>query len=200
MNMKQKQKSLSFSLHPDNHAYIEAVVLKQKETNHRYSRSMYMDDLITHLRTKAETKPVNKKTEVAEIIYPVNLNVQAWETWINFRKTAGFKKYKSDAPMKKLAKMGNADEQMLIVQQSIDNEYQGLFELKGNNNGSTQNTSKKLSANERVKARNDAKYRATTNECGLGVGANDGHMGRAVDTGEGRATIEQVDNQPFVDY
>ena len=55
--MKQKQKPLSFSLHPDNHAYIEAVVLKQKETNHRYNRSMYMDDLITHLRTKADAKP-----------------------------------------------------------------------------------------------------------------------------------------------
>jgi hypothetical protein len=50
--MKQKQKPLSFSLHPDNIAYIESAVSKQKETNHRYSRSMYMDDLITHLRTK----------------------------------------------------------------------------------------------------------------------------------------------------
>lgn len=55
--MKVKQKPLSFSLHPDNHAYIEAVVAKQKETNHRYNRSTYMDDLITHLRTKAEVKP-----------------------------------------------------------------------------------------------------------------------------------------------
>ena len=53
--MKQRQKPLSFSLHPDNHAYIEAVVAKQKETNHRYNRSMYMDDLITHLRTKAQS-------------------------------------------------------------------------------------------------------------------------------------------------
>ena len=58
--MKQKQKPLSFSLHPDNHAYIEAVVKKQKEVNHRYNRSMYMDDLITHLRTKAAVK-----TEIA---------------------------------------------------------------------------------------------------------------------------------------
>ena len=59
--MKQKQKPLSFSLHPLNHSYIESVVSKQKETNHRYNRSMYMDDLITHLRTKAkpkETQPV----------------------------------------------------------------------------------------------------------------------------------------------
>ena len=61
--MKVKLKPLSFSLHPDNHAYIEAIVAKQKETNHRYSRSTYMDDLITHLRTKAEvSKP---KQEIA---------------------------------------------------------------------------------------------------------------------------------------
>ena len=61
--MKQKQKPLSFSLNPDNIAYIESAVLKQKETNHRYSRSMYMDDLITHLRTKA--KPSKIKQELA---------------------------------------------------------------------------------------------------------------------------------------
>ena len=54
--MKVKQKPLSFSLHPDNHTYIEGVVAKEKLKNHRYNRSMYMDDLITHLRTKAEAK------------------------------------------------------------------------------------------------------------------------------------------------
>ena len=62
--MKQKQKPLSFSLNPLNIEYIESVVSKQKEVNSRYSRSMYMDDLITHLRTKAESKP---KTEVAVV-------------------------------------------------------------------------------------------------------------------------------------
>ena len=72
--------------------------------------------------------------------------------------------------------------------------------LKGNNNGSNKSTGQKLSANERVKQRNDAKYRSNTNECGLGMGTNDGHMGRAMDEGEGRATIEHVDNEPFVDY
>ena len=71
--MKQKQKPLSFSLHPDNIAYIEAAVLKQKETNHRYSRSMYLDDLITHLRTKAKPKTdlvVNGKEPVKRFKQP----------------------------------------------------------------------------------------------------------------------------------
>jgi len=139
--MKQKQKPLSFSLHPDNHAYIEAVVAKQKETNHRYNRSMYMDDLITHLRTKAEVKP-KTKTELKPfdaIQYPVGLNVDAWLLWVEFRKKAKFKKYKTDAAMKKLAKMGNFDEQALIVQNSIDLEYQGLFPLKANNSAASKN-------------------------------------------------------------
>ena len=143
--MKQKQKPLSFSLHPDNHAYIEAAVMKQKEVNHRYSRSMYMDDLITHLRTKAATnnKPVKEsapkkpKAEIAQIIYPVNLNVTAWDSWVEFRKKAKFAKYKTDATMIKLSKMGNENEQMLIVQNSIDCQYQGLFALKPNNSAAT---------------------------------------------------------------
>ena len=69
--MKQKQKPLSFSLHPDNHTYIEDVVAKQKETNHRYNRSMYMDDLITHLRIKAESKSFITSVEVAKPSKPV---------------------------------------------------------------------------------------------------------------------------------
>jgi hypothetical protein len=140
--MKVKQKPLSFSLHPDNHAYIEAVVTKQKETNHRYNRSMYMDDLITHLRTKAEDMKHRPKTELKPfeaVQYPVGLNIKAWLSWVEFRKKAKFKKYKTDAAMKKLAKMGNFDEQAKIVQNSIDLEYQGLFPLKANNKAATQN-------------------------------------------------------------
>tara|TARA_R110002124_G_C8664452_1_gene490602 strand:- start:73 stop:552 length:480 start_codon:yes stop_codon:yes gene_type:complete len=141
--MKVKQKPLSFSLHPDNHAYIEAVVAKQKETNHRYNRSMYMDDLITHLRTKAEDKEqsIVKKILLPAIVslIPEGLNTEAWESWVEFRKKAKFKKYKTDAAMKKLAKMGNHDEQALIVQNSIDLEYQGLFPLKANNKAASKN-------------------------------------------------------------
>lgn len=201
--MKKKQKPLSFSLHPDNHAYIEAVVAKKKETNHRYNRSMYMDDLITHLRTKAEAKakPLKKKSEIPEVVYPDNLNIEAWETWIEFRKAAKFKRYKSDATMKKLSKMGNQLEQMLIVQQSIDNEYQGLFELKGGSNGKENpNTSKKLSAFERMQKANSEYRQPQPDECKVVVGADGGYMGGAVDQGAGRATIEHVDNGTFIDY
>ena len=72
--------------------------------------------------------------------------------------------------------------------------------LKGNSNAKTTGSSQKLSANERVKQRNDAKYRSQPDERGLGVGANDGHMGRAVDEGTGGATIEHVGDGTFIDY
>ena len=143
--MASKQKPLSFSLHPLNHAYIERVVSKQKETNHRYNRSMYMDDLITHLRTKAEAKPktelvVVKKKKVKTELVPTEvhgLNLEAWADWIAFRKKVKFKAYKTDATMKSLAEMGNHAEQALIVKNSIKLEYQGLFPLKKNNSAAT---------------------------------------------------------------
>jgi len=71
--------------------------------------------------------------------------------------------------------------------------------MKGVSNGSIKEHGQKLSAHERAKQRNDAKYRQP-DECGLAVGTNDGHMGRAVDEREGRVTIEYVDSGAFIDY
>ena len=83
--------------------------------------------MVTHLRTKANAKKPKTQVSVIEPEYPDELNVEAWNLWLDFRKKAKFKKYKTDSTMKKLAKMGSYDEQLLIVKQSIDNEYQGLF-------------------------------------------------------------------------
>lgn len=72
--------------------------------------------------------------------------------------------------------------------------------MKGATNGSNQTPSKKLSAYERARAVNDQYRQPESNECELVVGANDGHMGRAVDAGTGGVTIEHVGNGTFVDY
>jgi hypothetical protein len=144
--MSEIKKPLSFSLCPLNIAYVKEQVAIQKKTNSRYGVSQWGDDLITHLRTKA--KPVKKaKTELVAVTYPIKLNIEAWDKWITFRKVAKFKVYKSDATMKKLSEMGNHGEQMLIVQNSIDCEYQGLFALKANNSAAGK-TSGNLSACE----------------------------------------------------
>ena len=54
--MAAKQKPLSFSLCNENIEYVLSVVAKEKESNHRYNRSMYMDDLITNLRIEQVKK------------------------------------------------------------------------------------------------------------------------------------------------
>lgn len=94
----------------------------------------------------ATVEKKQRKTKT-ETVYPANLNVIAWELWVEFRKKAKFAKYKTDATMIKLSKMGNESEQMLIVQNSIDLQYQGLFPLKGNNSAQGK-TSGNLSACE----------------------------------------------------
>ncbi len=68
---------------------------------------------------------------------------------------------------------------------------------QGVNNGH-QSTGKKLSAYERARAAND-KYRQP-DERSVVVGADGGHLGRTMDEGTGRETIEHVDNEPFIDY
>ena len=200
--MKQKQKPLSFSLHPDNIAYIEAAVLKQKEANHRYSRSMYLDDLITHLRTKVKAKQ-KAVSELDLTDYPDNLNIAAWQKWVAFRKKVKFKAYKTNATMKKLAKMGSHDDQMQIVQNSIDDQYQGLFALKGNSNerfnGNNKSSGQKESSHERIKRENQLKY-GQPDECGLAMGEDDRHLGREVGEGQRTEAISGLDIQPFIDY
>ena len=124
------KKPFSASLSKENIEYIENEVAKKQKEYPRYKKSHWLDDLVTHLRAKAETKKPKTQIAVIEPVYPEGLNVLAWEAWIEFRKKAKFKKYKTDSAMKKLAQMGTHEEQSLIVQQSMDNEYQGLFPLK----------------------------------------------------------------------
>lgn len=64
--MNKRKKPLSFSLCPLNIAYVMEQVAERQKDNSRYSVSQYGDDLITHLRTKAEAKPkVNTEQQTA---------------------------------------------------------------------------------------------------------------------------------------
>jgi len=96
-------------------------------------------------RTSHSLEPVNEPNAVAkktateiEYLLPDDLNHEAWMEWVNFRKAVGFKSYKKNAMgmgkvIANLIKLsgGNKAIQMGIVQQSIANQYQGLFPLKG---------------------------------------------------------------------
>ena len=172
------------------------AAISEKAGSDDRADSDWLNRYLTKQLLKDDKKPTTKLA-VLDVKHPDNLDVAAWNKWIEFRKAAKLKAYKTDAAMKKLAK-SEFNDQMPMVQQSIDNEYQGLFALKGVNNGH-QSTSKKESSHERIKRENDIKYRGS-NECGLDLGAADGHMGRAMGEGERRETIEHVDQQSFVDY
>ena len=196
--MKVKQKPLSFSLHPDNIAYIEAAVIKQKETNHRYSRSMYLDDLIAHLRTKAKPKTelvVDDKKPVKRFTPPMFIDVDNYmvekgcldpvtqaEKFCDFYESNGWKVGKN---------------KMKCWKAAVRNW------LKGNGNGhqnkaTNAKANKKLSAYERAREAN-SEYRQP-DEREVVMGADGGHLGRTMDEGTGRAAIEHVGNEPFVDY
>lgn len=63
--------------------------------------------------------------------YPKQLNVPAWEEWLDFRKKQKMKAYKTDRPIKALLKITlDLDEQREIIEQSMNNCWQGLFPVK----------------------------------------------------------------------
>lgn len=116
-------KSASFYIKEENLAYINAQI----EGKSRYNKSNWLDDLVDHLRAKS--KPVKKAKTVIEL--PEGLNVEAWDLWMEFRKRIK-KPLKTNSQAKNLINLGRTMQgQMDVVQQSINNEYQGLFEVKG---------------------------------------------------------------------
>ena len=74
----------------------------------------------------------NSKTEGIE--YSFELNVEAWESWKDFRKKEYRKSYKDlgeKAAIKKLLKLTQSkEEQALILEQSMENGWIGIFALK----------------------------------------------------------------------
>lgn len=82
-------------------------------------------------------KPIVKTKE--KIVIPDGINIDSWTEWIEARKAN--KKKVSEAAAKKQFKLllkYTEKEQKLIIDKSIQNDYQGLFELKGNGNGNYQ--------------------------------------------------------------
>lgn len=77
------------------------------------------------------------------VTLPANLNHEAWQRWVAFRRKAGFRPYKTDETAKKLAEHP-PDVQAAAVQHSIENQYQGLFPEKFTG-GKNAGTSKKFS-------------------------------------------------------
>ena len=84
------------------------------------------------LNTNIKLNTNNTKTERD---YPFELNIDAWNLWKEFRKEQFRTTYKplgESAAISKLIRISNnnKENQAKIIQQSIENGWKGLFELK----------------------------------------------------------------------
>ena len=96
----------------------------------------------TSLQIKQSTKEtVNTKEKAPSdkkpFSLPEKLNLDAWSLWTEYRKQQGFKPYKQvalgeGAAASKLIELAGGDpaKQLAIVNQSISNQWKGLFSLK----------------------------------------------------------------------
>lgn len=117
------------------------LVFEKPHTDYQDVDNQYVDKQDVDNRTLLNTNNTkdliklntnNSKTEGIE--YPFELNVEAWESWKEFRKKEYRKSYKNlgeKAAIKKLLKLTQSkEEQALILEQSMENGWIGIFALK----------------------------------------------------------------------
>jgi len=78
---------------------------------------------------------LNTNITKTEGVYPFELNLEAWNLWKEYRKEqfrTTYKKLGEAAAISKLLRISNnnKENQAQIIQQSIENGWKGLFELK----------------------------------------------------------------------
>ena len=86
----------------------------------------------TEERQRTETEgEAEKNTAIAVETFPHGLDIQAWQSWLSYRKGIGkpLKPASWEAAQRAMAAFG--DDQAAVVAQSIANGYQGLFAIKG---------------------------------------------------------------------
>ena len=73
------------------------------------------------------------KPRSVELEIPEGINLDAWTEWVEFRKNEKKKAVSKSAAKKqfKLLLGYTAEQQQLVIDSSIQNDYQGLFALKG---------------------------------------------------------------------
>jgi len=111
--------------------YVEKPYTENPNTEKPYTENR---PLLNTNNTKDLNK-LNTNNTKTEEIYPFELNLEAWELWKSFRKEefrTSYKKLGEAAAISKLLRISNNDKevQAKIIQQSIENGWKGLFELK----------------------------------------------------------------------
>lgn len=84
----------------------------------------------TETETETKTETGTDNTAIAAETFPQGLDIQAWQSWLGYRKGIGkpLKPASWEAAQRAMAAFG--DDQAAVVAQSIANGYQGLFALK----------------------------------------------------------------------
>lgn len=81
----------------------------------------------------------NKQQPIKSMVIPEGINIDSWTEWIDYRKEKKKPVSKIAAAKQfKLLAEYTEEEQKLIIDKSIQNDYQGLFDLKESSNGNYQ--------------------------------------------------------------
>lgn len=132
--------------------------------------------LETALRGYKPIKAILKGKPKQVITVPEGVNTVAWVEWEAYRRIDKKKTISPAAARKqfKLLQKYNNEQQQQIVDNSIQNDYQGLFDLKGvDHENRKQSSTRQLSAVERVNL--EAEYRERDRQ------SREGH-GQTMDT------------------
>lgn len=102
----------------------------------------------------------DSRPQLPEIIDPPNgINYSAWREWSDFRRIDKRKPISNAAAKKQfiLLLRYSENQQQSVIDQSISNDYQGLFELKGNSNeNNKRSTTNGQTKREQVRQQGDA--------------------------------------------
>ena len=124
--MKREQRRSNGKFEGYDYIVYEVPYTQKRNTEKRYAENG------TLLNTNINVKPNITKTERD---YPFELNLDAWNLWTEFRKEQFRTTYKQLGKAEAISKLlrisnNNKENQVQIIQQSIENGWKGLFELK----------------------------------------------------------------------
>jgi hypothetical protein len=114
---------LSARIQEDIFDALEAISTEGQNKTYHVERALNQYQPI-----KTALKPRSVGLEV-----PAGINLEAWNEWVEFRKHEKKKAVSKSAAKKqfKLLLGYTAEQQQMVIDSSIQNDYQGLFALKG---------------------------------------------------------------------
>ena len=130
--MKREQRRINGRISSWDYVIYEIPYSKKVDVQNVQEENVYVqNELLLNTNNIKNLKKLNTKKKD----YPLNLNIDSWELWKEFRRKEFRTSYKTlgeNAAIKKLLRLsdGNKDVQAEIIQQSMENSWKGLFPVK----------------------------------------------------------------------